>query len=487
MSDIFLSYASEDLPRVLPLVRALEDRGWSVWWDRTILPGRTYDIVIEEALEAARCVIVVWSNTSVTSDWVKTEAAEGVRRRILVPVALDAVRIPLEFRRIQAAQLMDWRDTDPHPEFEKVIRSVTGLLGPMSPATSIPSETQPPVLPPPEVSPSRPPEPVPPVSPRAAPTEASQQGERQPTPSLVSHISRPSEQEAPRTLSQKRRRRLVWVMVVVVCVLLPVLYMVILPGSREPAPVPPTSSPTPPSVPTPATPPPQASSTTSQGVREPVLEQRVTNSIGVEFVLIRAGEFQMGAPDGDKDEQPVHTVRISKPFYLGQYEITQAQWQAVMENNPSRFTGDPTRPVENVSWEDVQDFIRRLNAKESGVTYRLPTEAEWEYEARAGTTTAYSFGNDQGQLSQYAWYGATSGSQTQPVGKLRPNAWGLYDMHGNVWEWVQDWYGPYTAAAAVDPAGPSSGSRRVFRGGAWLSAAGGCRSASRYSCQVFAQ
>jgi formylglycine-generating enzyme required for sulfatase activity len=276
-------------------------------------------------------------------------------------------------------------------------------------------------------------------------------------------------------------------MVVVVCVLLPVLYMVILPGSREPAPVPPTSSPTPPSVPTPATPPPQASSTTSQGIREPVLEQRVTNSIGVEFVLIRAGEFQMGAPDGDKDEQPVHTVRISKPFYLGQYEITQAQWQAVMENNPSRFTGDPTRPVENVSWEDVQDFIRRLNAKESGVTYRLPTEAEWEYEARAGTTTAYSFGNDQGQLSQYAWYGATSGSQTQPVGKLRPNAWGLYDMHGNVWEWVQDWYGPYTAAAAVDPAGPSSGSRRVFRGGAWLSAAGGCRSASRYSCQVFAQ
>src|SRR5262245_6244957 len=172
MSDIFLSYAAEDLPRVLPLVRALERHGWSVWWDRAILPGRTFDAVIEEALEAARCVIVVWSNTSVTSDWVKTEAAEGVRRRILVPVALDAVRIPLEFRRIQAAQLMDWRETDPHPEFEKVIRSVTGLLSPMSPATSMPSGVQPPIIPPPEVTPSRPPEPVPPVSPRAAPTEA---------------------------------------------------------------------------------------------------------------------------------------------------------------------------------------------------------------------------------------------------------------------------------------------------------------------------
>jgi len=268
-------------------------------------------------------------------------------------------------------------------------------------------------------------------------------------------------------------------MVVVVCVLLPVLYMAILPGSREPAPVPHTSSPTPPNVPTPATPP-QASSTTSQGVRESVLEPRVTNSIGMEFELIQPGEFQMGAPDGDKDEQPVHTVRISKPFYLGKYEVTQAQWQAVMGNNPSAFTGDPTRPVENVSWEDVQEFIRRLNTKEGGTTYRLPTEAEWEYAARAGTTTAYSFGNDKSQLSQYAWYADTSGSQTHPVGKLKPNAWGLYDMHGNVWEWVQDWYGPYPAGAAVDPAGPSSGSHRVLRGGGWDNDAGTCRSASRY-------
>jgi formylglycine-generating enzyme required for sulfatase activity len=205
----------------------------------------------------------------------------------------------------------------------------------------------------------------------------------------------------------------------------------------------------------------------------------VTNSIDMEFELIQPGEFQMGAPDGDKDEQPVHTVRISKPFYLGKYEVTQAQWQAVMGNNPSAFTGDPTRPVENVSWEDVQEFIRRLNTKEGGATYRLPTEAEWEYAARAGTTTAYSFGNDKSQLSQYAWYEDTSGRQTHPVGKLKPNAWGLYDMHGNVWEWVQDWYGPYAAGAAVDPAGPSSGSSRVYRGGSWRSGAGRCRSACR--------
>jgi hypothetical protein len=128
MSDIFLSYASEDLPRVGVLIRALERRGWSVWWDRTILPGRTFDQVIEEALDAARCVMVVWSQHSVHSDWVKTEAAEGARRRILVPVLLDAVRIPLEFRRIQAARLLDWHDTGPHPEFDKVVRAVQETL-----------------------------------------------------------------------------------------------------------------------------------------------------------------------------------------------------------------------------------------------------------------------------------------------------------------------------------------------------------------------
>ena len=128
MSDIFLSYASEDLPRVGPLIRALERHGWSVWWDRTILPGRTFDQVIEEALDAARCVVVVWSQHSVISDWVKTEAAEGARRRMLVPVLLDEVRIPLEFRRIQAARLLDWHDTGPHPEFDKVVRAVEETL-----------------------------------------------------------------------------------------------------------------------------------------------------------------------------------------------------------------------------------------------------------------------------------------------------------------------------------------------------------------------
>jgi formylglycine-generating enzyme required for sulfatase activity len=148
-----------------------------------------------------------------------------------------------------------------------------------------------------------------------------------------------------------------------------------------------------------------------------------------------------------------------------------------MGNNPSKFKGDPNRPVESVSWDDVQEFLRRLNAKEGG--YRLPTEAEWEYAARAGSTTAYSFGDGESQLGQYAWYDGNASNTTHPVGRLQPNAWGLYDMHGNVWEWVQDWYESYASDTVRDPTGPLSGSYRVIRGCGWGISARNCRSANR--------
>ena len=133
-----------------------------------------------------------------------------------------------------------------------------------------------------------------------------------------------------------------------------------------------------------------------------------------------------------------------------------------------------------MSWNDVQAFIHKLNAQEGGERYRLPTEAEWEYAARAGSTTAYSFGNDPRQLDAYAWYNSTSGYKAFPIGQRWPNAWGLYDMYGNIWEWVQDWYGPYPLEAITDPQGPRSGSLRVLRGGSWLSLPETCRSAYRY-------
>ena len=214
----------------------------------------------------------------------------------------------------------------------------------------------------------------------------------------------------------------------------------------------------------------------------PAGPKTLRNSIGMEFVRIEAGTFQMGSNDSEAydNEKPVHTVRLTQPYYLGKHEVTQGQWQAVMETNPSKFTGDPNRPVESVSWDDVQEFIRRLNSQEGGAMYRLPTEAEWEYAARAGTTTRWSFGDDARQLGRYAWYNENAGRQTHPVGQLQPNPWGLYDIHGNVWERVQDWYGTYTSGTAVDPTGPSSGSSRVSRGGSWVSKVSDCRSASRF-------
>jgi formylglycine-generating enzyme required for sulfatase activity len=213
---------------------------------------------------------------------------------------------------------------------------------------------------------------------------------------------------------------------------------------------------------------------------EGFLLETYTNSIGMEMVLIPAGSFMMGSEAGYGNEEPVHEVTISKPFYLGKHEVTQEQWEVVMGNNPSRFKGGDN-PVENVSWNDVQAFIKKLNEKEGTTGYRLPTEAEWEYAARAGTNTTYFFGDDEKELSRCAWYYDNSGKKTHPVGQKYPNVWGLYDVHGNVWEWVQDRYGEeyYAKSPGADPQGPSRGSRRVFRGGSWYDAAMFCRSTSR--------
>ncbi len=213
----------------------------------------------------------------------------------------------------------------------------------------------------------------------------------------------------------------------------------------------------------------------------------VTNSIGMKLRLIPAGEFMMGSPETEsvrENDETQHGVSITKPFYLGVTEVTQEQYQKVMGTNPSQFQG-PQNPVEKVSWAEAVEFCRKLSAmpaeKTAGHVYRLPTEAEWEYACRAGTTTAYSFGDDASRLGDYGWFRNNSDSKTHPVGEKKPNAWGLYDMHGNVWEWCQDRgrRGTYPSGSATDPTGATSGSGHVYRGGSWDIVDAGCRSAYR--------
>jgi formylglycine-generating enzyme required for sulfatase activity len=214
------------------------------------------------------------------------------------------------------------------------------------------------------------------------------------------------------------------------------------------------------------------------------LKQKIKNTIGAEFVLIPAGSFTMGSNTGAEDEKPPHKVKISQSFYLQTTPVTQGQWQKVMGNNPSNFKDcGADCPVEEVSWDDTQKFIKKLNDKEGTDTYRLPTEAEWEYAVRAETTTEFSFGDDAGQLGKYAWFEENSNEKTHPVGSKKPNSWGLYDMHGNVDEWVEDdWHGNYNGAPSDGSAwiDKPRGAYRVLRGGGWFLGAHGCRSATRF-------
>ena len=216
--------------------------------------------------------------------------------------------------------------------------------------------------------------------------------------------------------------------------------------------------------------------------------QAFANSIGMEFVLIPASSFPIVTGKNDFGEDVLAKVIVSKPFYLGKYEVTQEQWVAVMGKNPSEFKGR-TNPVENVSWNDVQEFIKRLNQKEGHSRYRLPTEMEWELAARGGTNTQFFFMKDpktwadaERPLSDYAWFDKNSGGSTHPVGQKKPNPYGLYDIYGNVCEWVEDWYEDLPESREItDYRGPASGSFRVSRGGSCDNRAEGCRSANRYA------
>jgi formylglycine-generating enzyme required for sulfatase activity len=378
MSDIFLSYASEDRERVRPLAEALTQQGWSVSWDRNIPGGRTWQEVLEEELEAACSLVVVWSENSIKRKWVMEEADEGIRKRLpIFPVLIDAVLPPVAFRSKPTVDLSAWDGDTNSFTFQNLVKNIRKILG--QPARIKPLQ---PTIP--ETREPEPPEPKP--------------------------------AEGPRELEPH--------------------------GAKE-----------------------------------------FTNSLGMQFVLIPAVTFMMGsgiAEEGDEDERPQHQVTLSQSFYLQTKPVTQGQWKRLMGENPSFFhEGGEDCPVENVSWNDAQEFLKKLNRMEKTDQYRLPTEAQWEYACRAGSTQRYCFGDGEAELGHYAWYAGNSQESTHPVGRLKPNAWGLYDMHGNVYEWCQDWYGEYPPGPVTDPKGPSAGEYRVLRGGSWDGKARDVRSAYR--------
>ena len=212
--------------------------------------------------------------------------------------------------------------------------------------------------------------------------------------------------------------------------------------------------------------------------------------IGIEMMWIEPGGFMMGSPlgeDGRSDGETAHLVSLTRGFWLGKYQVTQGQWTALVDANPSSYkTCGPDAPVERVRWVEAMEFCARLTKIEkkarrlpAGYEYCLPTEAQWEYACRAGTTGPYG---GTGNLGDMGWFHDNAEGKTEmPVGKKQPSAWGLYDMHGNVCEWCADWFGPYQATAVVDPTGPEKGAARVLRGGSYCSIARYCRAAIRFS------
>ena len=225
----------------------------------------------------------------------------------------------------------------------------------------------------------------------------------------------------------------------------------------------------------------------------PLFPVRFTNSLGMEFVYIPPGSFMMGSPLDEPErtkEETQHKVTLTRGFYIQTTEVTQDQWQKVMGTDVRRqrdkagrswqLRGEgPGFPMYYVSWNDARDFAGKINRMEDTDKYGLPFEAQWEYACRAGTRKPYSSGRSEIVLGEYAWFSTNAGMSARRVAKKKPNAWGLHDMHGNVWEWCEDWYGEYPTDTIADPAGPSSGTFRVLRGGSWSSHSSLCRSAFR--------
>jgi formylglycine-generating enzyme required for sulfatase activity len=442
MSDIFISYASDDRPRAAAIAKALESEGWSVWWDRNIPAGARFSDIIQEELARARCVVVLWSAASIKKDWVIDEASEGRDRKVLVPVLAEPVRPPLGFRQIQAADLSSWQGDSSDAGFLTLRHHIASMLG----APALPATIE------------------------------------------LSHHDR-----APAFWF--RRRRLLGGVALAALAALGVWYFRRLSPhsvSLEPTEVVRTGD-TNGRV---ATEPTAAAPAKTAGASTHAGDVRTNAKDGLEYVWIVPGEFWMGATPSDKDappsEKPRHLVRITKGFSIGRTLVTVAAYKRFDETRPDGTM--PGAPVFNRNWRKTDHPIGLLTWDEAEAYCewaggRLPTEAEWEYAARGRRDgLKYPWGNEiSPRQANYAhtdntWRG------TSPVRTYPPNAFGLYDMAGNLWQWVGDWYDRdyYSSGApdkpAVDPHGPDhSTGYRVKRGGSFASEADHLRTSQRWS------
>ena len=441
MSDIFISYASEDRQRVAPLAMALSEQGWSVWWDRAINAGRSFDEVIEAELTAARIVLVAWSHDSVQSRWVRAEAQEGLDHNKLIPIFLDAVTPPLIFRSIQTVSLLDWDGQDTDQAFTRLVADIGRLLE------------------------------------HPADPETMQLRDSIARPHQTEHI--PSPQHRGDSLARTRSGSMKWAGAAIGALLAIGIagYLYLQPGQNILPDV---------------TPPPAADAPLARPALSIFRDTLQDGFKGPEMVVIPAGEFRMGDLQGNgrSNERPAHRVHIARGFAIGKYELGYEEYLqfATSTGRPPPYDegwGRGRRPVIDVSWEDAQAYTRWLS-DQTGEPYRLPTESEWEYASRAGMDMSYWWGNDvqQDDQVQANCDGCGSqwdGSQTAPAGSFTPNPNGLYDTTGNVAEWVEDCYLDNYRGAFEDgsPQVQEDCEQRVIRNGGWNSTPEKIRSPAR--------